>query len=67
MNCPGCKGRCDLQGDLYFCRKCGAQEHKNETIGRYWMRAGKVLEAKELEAKSLKAAKEAYPSGDFKE
>jgi len=67
MNCPGCNSRCDLKDKLYFCRKCGAEEHRDSVIGGFWMRAGKVLEAKELQAKSLKEAKEAYPSGDFKE
>jgi len=67
MNCPGCNNRCELKDDLYFCRFCGAKEHKTKSIGNYWIRAGKVIEAKEMVAKSLKAAKAANPSGEFKE
>jgi len=67
MNCPGCNGRCELKEDLYFCRKCGAEEKDLTGFGHVWMRAGKVIEAKELVEKSLKQAKKAYPTGEFKE
>ncbi len=67
MNCPGCNGRCELQKDLYFCRKCGAEERDLTGFGHVWMRNGRVIQAKELVDASLKQAKNAYPSGDFKE
>jgi len=67
MNCPGCKARCELKGKLYFCHFCGAEERVLTGFGNVWMRNGRVIEAKELVDASLKQAKNAYPSGDFKE
>ena len=67
MNCPGCDSRCELKGTLYFCRKCGCEEKDFKGVGMVWMRAGKVIQAKELVDESLKQAKKAYPDGEWKE
>jgi hypothetical protein len=55
-----------LKKNLYFCRKCGAEEQKNTTgKGSMWIRAGRVIAAPEAVKESLERAKENHPSGEW--
>jgi len=68
MNCPACDNRCNLKGNFYKCRFCGAEERFNTTgKGTMWIQNGKVISAPQAEKEQLEKAKEKWPSGDWKD